>query len=86
MLSSETNISIFSEVWDKVISLWVFTCLGPVPCMSEFTFSGNSLSLSFSDICVFTEVWHKVVFWWALWLSGRWVSELVSKNGLGSGE
>jgi len=87
MLSSERNFSIFSEVWDKVISgWWLRGIFFPVPGMSEFIFSGNSANLSRGDIRVFTEIWHKVIFWWALWRWSRWVSHLVSKNFFGGGE
>jgi len=87
MLSSERNISIFTELWDEVISWWWLRGIFfPVPGMSECVLSVEDTNLSRGDICVFTEVWHKVVFWWALWSFICWVSELVSKDTFCGGE
>tara|TARA_B110000305_G_C18902016_1_gene386812 strand:- start:234 stop:395 length:162 start_codon:yes stop_codon:yes gene_type:complete len=45
-----SDIGISAEVWDKVISLWVFTSLGPVPMVSDDLFSKTEVSIGDTDL------------------------------------
>ena len=62
MVDGVVDIGISAEVGDKVTSLWVFTCLGPVPMVSDDLFSKTEVSIGIADIGIlWSEVWDEII-------------------------
>ena len=84
MLLGESNISIWSELRDEVVSWWwLRSVLGPVPFVTNLSLSLAHMFLGGSNIRVRTKIGYKVVSRRVLWLSTCWSpAEFMAQGNL----
>ena len=78
------NVSVWSEVGDKVVALWLIGWVLSLPDVSHFLLCQSCVKLSILNVVINTEMWNKVIHFWLIWLGEAGLHH-VTKSGLGCG-